>query len=181
METWKDIPGYGGFQVSDCGRIRSLTKTINGKLGSKRKIPGKIRKLQVDGLGYCSVMLNFGKRGNYKHCNVHRLVLLAFVGDCPSGFQAHHIDHNPSNNNLSNLAYVTPKENVGYSIKNGTHVNPKSPMIPVSQYCLTGEFVRKYKSGKEAMDVTGIDKRHICCACKGKYQTAGGFVWRYSS
>lgn len=42
---------------------------------------------------------------------VHRLVLEAFVGECPDGMQCCHNDGNPKNNNISNLRWGTAVEN----------------------------------------------------------------------
>jgi hypothetical protein len=34
MEIWKDIPGYEGYyQVSNCGNIKSLDRTIMSRWG----------------------------------------------------------------------------------------------------------------------------------------------------
>jgi hypothetical protein len=43
---------------------------------------------------------------------VHHLVLKAFVGPCPKGKQASHIDDNPWNARLSNLLWETNAENM---------------------------------------------------------------------
>ena len=51
----------------------------------------------------------------------------------------------------------------------------------VIQYSLDGLFVAIYKSFTEAERVTGISRKSIGATCKGKQQTAGGFIWRYAS
>ena len=42
---------------------------------------------------------------------IHRLVYLTFIGTIPAGMQIDHIDKDRTNNNVSNLRCVTPKEN----------------------------------------------------------------------
>lgn len=42
---------------------------------------------------------------------VHKLVLEAFVGPCPTGLQCCHEDGNPANNALTNLRWDTPVSN----------------------------------------------------------------------
>ena len=42
---------------------------------------------------------------------IHRMVLESFVGPCPAGMECRHLDGDPGNNRLENLAWGTPKEN----------------------------------------------------------------------
>lgn len=39
--------------------------------------------------------------------------------------------------------------------------------------------VTTYQSIKEASELTGIPVSSICCACRGRQKTAGGFIWKY--
>lgn len=48
---------------------------------------------------------------------------------------------------------------------------------PVLQYDLSGVFIKRWDSTKEAQMVTGIDRCSIAKCCNGKYKTAGGFIW----
>lgn len=50
--------------------------------------------------------------GRYNSKQVHALVLLAFEGPCPEGYEVLHKDHNPQNNNRKNLKYGTRSENL---------------------------------------------------------------------
>ena len=60
--------------------------------------------------GYIYVQLDFGE-GNLKNFAIHRLLAEYFIPN-PEGKEiVHHIDGNPLNNNLSNLAWVTQQEN----------------------------------------------------------------------
>lgn len=42
---------------------------------------------------------------------LHRLILEAFVGPCPEGMESRHLDGDPDNNKLDNLAWGTKLEN----------------------------------------------------------------------
>ena len=50
------------------------------------------------------------KKDHQKKVRVHRLVAIAFIPNPQNKSQVHHIDENPSNNNVHNLMWVTPKE-----------------------------------------------------------------------
>jgi len=62
--------------------------------------------------GYRTVTLCAARSGLRETRLVHRLVLEAFVGQCPEGMESRHApDHDKKNNALENLSYCTPKEN----------------------------------------------------------------------
>lgn len=52
--------------------------------------------------------------------------------------------------------------------------------MPVYQYGLDGIFIREWKGGAAEVErELGIVHTSICFCCKGKYETAGGFMWRH--
>ena len=70
--------------------------------------------------GYYSVGLS--TRYGYKTIGVHRLVMLVFdYNHNYQNLQVNHIDANPSNNNLANLEWTTPKENTDHAMLYGLH------------------------------------------------------------
>lgn len=102
-ETFKDLPGYEGeYQVSDMGRVKSL-KTKRGMILRPKK----------NKYGYMVIMLS--KNNVTKNYSMHSLVLTAFVSERPEGLVVNHKDGNKANNNLSNLEWVTTRENVWHS------------------------------------------------------------------
>lgn len=54
---------------------------------------------------------------------------------------------------------------------------PSKRKIAVVQETLDGSFVNRFDSITEAAEATGVN--HIWDVLKGKYRTAGGFVWKY--
>ena len=94
---WRDVPGSDGrYLVNDQGQVYSRWQ----------RRPLKGRRV---GSGHVRVYLRLpeGPRGRY----VHQLVMEAFVGPRPAGMDTRHLDGNPANNALANLAYGTPSEN----------------------------------------------------------------------
>ncbi len=112
-EIWKDIPGYEGkYQASSMGRIKSLSRIIQGRnqFGSfEWRSPEIIlRPGRTGKYGHLSVVLNAPRKTRL----VHQLVMLAFVGEPPEGMYVLHSNGDASDNRLSNLRYDTQSENV---------------------------------------------------------------------
>ena len=111
-EVWLPIPGYEGwYSVSNIGRVR------RDKIGPAT-YPGRILKCWSDRHGYRRVELFNRKWLGY--FQVHRLVLMAFVGPRPEGMECRHLNGNPSDNRLENLRWGTSKENSADSVKHRT-------------------------------------------------------------
>ncbi len=111
MENWKDIPEYEGlYQVSDLGRVRSLDKVVIQKDGIARKMKGKILKSrqEVTQNRHYVDLYNNKKR---KRFYVHSLVVLAFIGERPEGYDICHISGDNQDNRLANLRYDTKSQN----------------------------------------------------------------------
>lgn len=110
-EVWKDITGYEEeYQVSNYGRVRAKERVVKHSSGGEKRIKGKTIKPFVDTRGYYAVHLyKGGKRKNY---TVHRLVMLAFVGECPKNAEIRHLNSIRKDNRLCNLAYGTHSENM---------------------------------------------------------------------
>ena len=51
----------------------------------------------------------------------------------------------------------------------------------VMQYDLDGTFICQWDFIKQAANALSIVPNNISYACNGKYKTAGGFIWRYTS
>lgn len=118
IEVWKNIPDYEGFyQVSNFGRVKSIKRIIIRKNGTKYFCPEKLIKY-VTNKGYKYLCLC--KNGKVKRFGVHQLVLRAFVGVQEKGMEVRHLDNNPSNNKLENLAYGTKSDNMQDAVRCGS-------------------------------------------------------------
>ena len=107
MEQWKNVVGFEGiYEVSNHGNIRSV-KT------------NKIKKPTINKKDN-RPFLNLWKNNKQKIMRPHRMVLEAFVGLCPEGFECCHNDGNAFNNHVSNLRWDTHTNNIHDRIKHGT-------------------------------------------------------------
>jgi hypothetical protein len=107
-ETWARVTGWP-YEVSTHGRIRSTDRTVVRSDGQRRTYKGITLKPGRMPTGHLCVILSYpGQRWTAR---VHRLVAAAFLGPCPEGKEVRHLDGNPANNDLSNLAYGTRSEN----------------------------------------------------------------------
>ena len=61
------------------------------------------------------------KNGKSETKQVHRLVAQAFIPNPFNKPEVNHIDNDGTNNNYTNLEWVTKKENVAHQIKQGRH------------------------------------------------------------
>ena len=120
-ERWLPVVGFEGFyEVSDCGRIRSLDRTIVS--GGKRpglilRVTGRVLRPKTGSRGYRIVHLVTPEKS--QHLLVHRVVLGAFVGVPSVGQVCNHLDFNRENNQLANLEWTTQKLNIAHAFAGG--------------------------------------------------------------
>lgn len=162
MYKLSDIKGFEGLYKID----------TDGNVYSRYSNGNKLNPLNHSG-GYPYV--NLYKNGNAKRYYVHRLVAMTFLKNENLLEQVNHIDGNKKNNNLSNLEWVTSKENCRHAIENGLTSNEKV----VSKYSLCGKLLETYKSLRDASLKTSLSYSSIRAAAQGKSKSCGGFLWKY--
>lgn len=100
----KDIKGYEGlYAVTSCGKV----------WGYKRK---KFLVAFPDHCGYLNV--NLSRKGIVSRYKVHRLVMAAYCPTDDFTLEVNHKDENKNNNAITNLEWVTHKENCNYGTRN---------------------------------------------------------------
>lgn len=108
-EVWKDVIGYEGlYQVSNFGNVKSLGNEFSRK--------ERFLKLSPQSKGYLTVVLQ--KNATRKTVLVHRLVAEHFIYNIESKSQVNHIDGDKTHNIVSNLEWVSHRENLDHAIKN---------------------------------------------------------------
>ena len=96
IEQWRLIDGYDNYEISSHGRVRN---------NETRKIMNYSNRKD----GYTRIELS--KNGEKKSYAVHRLVGFAFLEKKEEDIEVDHLDHNRSNNLLTNLRWTTSSGN----------------------------------------------------------------------
>lgn len=106
-EIWKEVKDYEGYyEVSNFGKVR-------------RCFTEKALKEQISNRGYCLVCLC---RDNIKKTiSVHKIVANAFIENPENKNTVNHIDFDKLNNHVSNLEWMTTKENINHAHDNGVY------------------------------------------------------------
>lgn len=115
----------------------------------RRRVRGQVLKSQDSSkYGHQRVVL-CDAEDNRCPRQVHQLVMLAFVGPCPPGMEVRHLDSNPRNNVLANLAYGTRAENARDRVLNGTDWNASKTNCPTCDLPYDEENTYWYKGARQ--------------------------------
>ena len=182
-EVWKPVVGYEGFyEVSDCGRVRSVEHVIIRKNGATRPIRSKFIHVTTMPNRYLQVMLYKDKK--HKHAYIHRLVAEAFIPNPMNLTEINHKDENQQNNHADNLEWCDRKYNVNYGTAKdrmiATQIENGYGSKTVLQYDLSGKFIKEYPSIAEAARSVGTRQNYIskCCSGYSTYTQVKGFQWK---
>ena len=70
---------------------------------------GRVKSISTTQTGYQNMCLYYDGK---KHTTyVHRFIAEIYMGECPEGYEIDHLDGDITNNDISNLEYVTSTEN----------------------------------------------------------------------
>jgi len=173
MEEWRIIKNFENYEVSNFGRI-------------KNKNTFKILKL-TNHSGYYNI--NIKNDNNRKSLKVHRLVAEAFLENSENKSDVNHKDKNKLNNYLSNLEWMTRKENNIHRC-NGSKIscNKNKPILRIDKN--TNKILEKYNS----IELAGIwlfengytktvhnGRNSVGNCLNGLSKCSYSFIWKYEN
>lgn len=148
-EIMKEIPGYNGYYAEEDGFIYS------SKSGSLIKLSHRVARKHP----YLVVHLYIN--GRTKEVKVHSLVLYAFSGPRPDGYEARHLDGDCLNNKPSNLKWGTRQENVDDKKLHGT----------ITKGVLNGRCKLSKENVSEIISFKGVHSTSVLAKMYGVAQT----------
>ena len=159
----KGFENCNGYYIYDDGRLYSPYKK-------------DFMKPSVDSSGYLYYDIR-NTNSIYKCPKAHRLVMLAFSKE-EKREEINHKDGNKKNNKISNLEWVTHKENRIHALTTGL---AKEINYGILKCDLNGNPIKYYDTCREALIELGKNKNisgNIGRCIKGKRKSAYGFVWK---
>jgi len=176
-EIWKEISGFSNYEASNLGNLKNKT--------TKKQLKPTTNKA-----GYvCTSIINDKKET--KAMKVHRLIALTFIENPENKKTVNHIDHNRSNNNITNLEWATSTEQnlhkrkstkevqhgrKVWRIENDTDkkIEVYSSMLLAAKWVFDNKLttVTEFKGGQSISS-------GICGVTRGKKSTAFGYKWKY--
>lgn len=160
---WRDIQGYEGrYQISTDGQVRNNR--------------GRVLKPNSKSPRYHTVRLYSGGRDCYEDRLVHRLVAETFL-DRGDGCEVNHIDGDRYNNDVSNLEWVTHRDNMRHAAQhNLVSIEKANAAHRKPVRCSNGII---YSSVNDAAKSLGILDSCISACLHGRYKTAGGYTFEF--
>ena len=171
-ERWKPDVDHGEYWVSTKGRVwsRMSNSFIHGS--------------PYDDYGHIGLSLWVNKRKVFK--SLHRMVAEAFIPNPYDLPIVRHLDDDPSNNCVWNLAWGFPVDNTRDCINNGhfrhltdqdREVAMQKIRIPVIAVDLRTRREYTFESQSEAARCLGVKQGSIYAVLHGKYSNAGGYYF----
>jgi len=191
-EIWKsiiEIPEH--YKISNYGRIKTegASYNIQNQYGKRTGIKKKSRILKQDMSNkYPRIKIRTNGKRNSTGFMVHKLVAIAFIPNPDNKPFINHIDSNKLNNCVENLEWVTHKENMKHAVASGRMSGKVNYMKGkrrfdnskgVDMYDNEMNLLHSFDSLRDAVDTSGVNYSSIVSCCKGRYNLAGGYIWRY--
>lgn len=166
------IKGFENYLIGNNGQVVSL-RTMTTKMATSNHY----------GKGYLYVDLY--RNNKRKRVYIHRLVAEAFIPNINNKPYVNHKDGNPKNNNVDNLEWCTPLENVIHASKvintmrqyKKANEKRKKAVNMIDRF--TGSLVATFSSIREAERIMGISASNITACLKGRQKYTKDYSWYY--
>jgi hypothetical protein len=131
------LEGYEHYLISEDGKVYNTLSTQRKLLHT----PNELKSYPNKNTGYYTVVLRNGIKA--KSMYVHRLVASTYIKNPLNLPEVNHINHNKYDNSVSNLEWVTKKQNIQHRNKNGRASAVYNSIINNSE--LLNEGIELYK------------------------------------
>lgn len=157
IEQWKQLDAFPEYLISSAGRVYSL----------------KSSKLLTPIVRCGTKYVNLCTEGIVESKQIHVLVATAFIANPNNLPVVNHIDSDRMNAIVTNLEWVSERDNVYHSMKQGFF--PNKPVLSTD----INNNKKAYLSAAQAEKITGINRSSIANVCKGRNKKAGARHWQY--
>lgn len=146
----RHCPGWPGYAVGDNGTVWTAKY-----IGGQGRLSDRWRQLTPQAVqrgNYLTVKLASSEKTPIR-VYVHKLVMEAFVGPRPPRMHTRHLDGNPHNCRLDNLAYGTPVENGADAVRHGRHYRENKGKLTIEQ---VRHIQRRLVAGERQQDIAKV-------------------------
>lgn len=173
-ERWTDIKNAPGYKISTYGRVWS------------EKYGHFIKVKPMDNHGHMGVCLCINGVRHYEY--IHRLMAKAFIPNPHNYPIVRHLNDDPTDNDLSNLAWGTQTDNAMDSMRNGNAYiltdedrekgfsKTRRPIVAIN--INTGEKT-VFKGQNEASRFLNVQQANIWKVLNGERLSTCGYTFRY--
>lgn len=159
---WVNIKDFENYQVNTKGEIRNL-KTSKSLTNSKHT------------KGYMRVALNKDGKSSFKY--VHRIVAEMFLENPRDCSQVHHKDGDKTNNNTTNLEWVSPSNHA--ILTNISNAQKEYKPIPVICVKVDGTEIMNFDSVEEACFEMKVSVNDILNVLNSKTKATNNYYYLY--